>query len=739
MPIGEIFASPHPPVILKDLAYVHPSSVFVGQSIQVLPVPEEKGSFSRRLAIIEAANRVAIGDTVLAGVTEISTANIYALTDMGFDVRVPVKETEDIISQEFLRRLNLEGEEEESWLYVGDRIQVQIVSKPAEAMLEGRLVVRGRLTRLLEAPSEGHAGASPEPMLAPVSLYKQVLIINEDVDAADSVDHFFRDGGCATHWLVDADDVSQWLDGFSSGTANPDSDSEAILALVRVDSPNTDWQEVSELLIQKLPYVDTILTYQSADLLQDEHLTEVRSRKDALHILGQWDASTGLEALSAVLARQSGLSQALAGSGGEDAAEAREESARGSAPRDEAPRYHSFVGDCRTALEALCKAAGDQAAPCAAILFEIHKNGHAVNIVATHGDNQMVEGFQNYRLKLHKSPIRDLAIYRQDADTDNARKHEGRYVYFLAACGWNRDLSVLGLRPVPPPRSPFCYAAFLFSGKKAAFADNPGLSKSLLRFVRRSIELALLGRFLDQRCERMRERAERASDYEFLAHEATGYLRRPLEIIRRTDRSSSLRGGELETVRFGAMRTHATMTQLLPGQKTAHVRFSPNQIVKALFELCQQHEESPDIPMELDTDMSDGEYVYGRRLAFECALRNLVLNARQQIQAYCPQGGRVKVSLRLIREKTGGRRLVAAVTDDGPGIHEKHRTAVFESGVSTRPGGTGLGLAVSRRLVTDAKGELQLSECCLYGGATFQFTLPVVETDQAITQGEEEA
>jgi signal transduction histidine kinase len=80
-------------------------------------------------------------------------------------------------------------------------------------------------------------------------------------------------------------------------------------------------------------------------------------------------------------------------------------------------------------------------------------------------------------------------------------------------------------------------------------------------------------------------------------------------------------------------------------------------------------------------------------------LENLVQNA---IQA-TPQGGRVGVRL-----SADGSNLVCSVTDQGPGLTQEGRARLFEPVRSSKAGGSGIGLAISRQLARALGADLKL-------------------------------
>ncbi len=97
---------------------------------------------------------------------------------------------------------------------------------------------------------------------------------------------------------------------------------------------------------------------------------------------------------------------------------------------------------------------------------------------------------------------------------------------------------------------------------------------------------------------------------------------------------------------------------------------------------------------------------------------NLLLNA---VQA-SPRGGKVRVRV----AGTGGG-VVLEVADEGPGIPPEVGERVYEPFFTGRPGGTGLGLAVTRRLAAAHGGAL--SYLSGPGGTVFRLEVPAILGD----------
>lgn len=84
------------------------------------------------------------------------------------------------------------------------------------------------------------------------------------------------------------------------------------------------------------------------------------------------------------------------------------------------------------------------------------------------------------------------------------------------------------------------------------------------------------------------------------------------------------------------------------------------------------------------------------------------------IKASHPRKVRITTRVRAV-----GDRVTIEVSDDGPGVPLSIQSTLFEPLVSERPGGSGLGLALARRIVAAHEGTIALT-----GSSTFTIVLP---------------
>ncbi|MDI6868562.1 MAG: ATP-binding protein [Coprothermobacterota bacterium] len=99
---------------------------------------------------------------------------------------------------------------------------------------------------------------------------------------------------------------------------------------------------------------------------------------------------------------------------------------------------------------------------------------------------------------------------------------------------------------------------------------------------------------------------------------------------------------------------------------------------------------------------------------------NILLNAVQAM----PDGGKLTLKARLFDEEA-----VISFSDTGPGIPEEHLDKVFDPFFTTKDRGTGLGLAVSHRMMEALGGKIEV-QSKKGEGATFVVHLPLFKEEK---------
>lgn len=100
-------------------------------------------------------------------------------------------------------------------------------------------------------------------------------------------------------------------------------------------------------------------------------------------------------------------------------------------------------------------------------------------------------------------------------------------------------------------------------------------------------------------------------------------------------------------------------------------------------------------------------------------IRLILINLLENALQASPCGK--QVSLEATRNND---QLIFTVRDNGPGIPEQRLGHLFLPGKSTREGGSGIGLAISKQIADDLESELELVESSAQG-CTFRLTLPI--------------
>jgi signal transduction histidine kinase len=127
----------------------------------------------------------------------------------------------------------------------------------------------------------------------------------------------------------------------------------------------------------------------------------------------------------------------------------------------------------------------------------------------------------------------------------------------------------------------------------------------------------------------------------------------------------------------------------------------------------------PDLGSDLRLNLSDvpGAPIFGRRDRFVLAIVNVLRNAAQAREA-------PPVQVWISSTRSNGS-VELYIDDDGPGVPEADREAIFEESFTRRLGGTGQGLALVREIVEREIGGRVTCEASARGGARFRIRVPV--------------
>jgi signal transduction histidine kinase len=159
------------------------------------------------------------------------------------------------------------------------------------------------------------------------------------------------------------------------------------------------------------------------------------------------------------------------------------------------------------------------------------------------------------------------------------------------------------------------------------------------------------------------------------------------------------------------------LRSLARGEEEQRSRVDLNEVVRAALRItnAELHHRA-----KVVTRLGADAWILGNAGRLSQVLVNLLMNAAQ---AFGDHSGRENEV--LVTTRRDGRRVVAEVADNGPGIEPTHLRRIFEAFFTTKAdsGGSGLGLAICQDIVRRHGGEIR-AESELGRGARFTLDLP---------------
>ena len=253
-------------------------------------------------------------------------------------------------------------------------------------------------------------------------------------------------------------------------------------------------------------------------------------------------------------------------------------------------------------------------------------------------------------------------------------------------------------------------------------------------------ELSELGRKQEQQLEHSTRLAELGEMAAAISHE----LNQPLTGIRNYARNAfymiEKKAGSEEEVKGNlrlisdqvdrAARIINEMRELTRRSENIFATLDVNGVLRECLEFLVPQMKLAEVELSLSL-AAELPPVWGDRIRLAQVFLNLLTNARQAMDGAASR--RLTVSSR--RDNRPGLPVVIEITDTGKGFSDEQARELFQPFYTTRKGGHGLGLSISRAIIQDHKGVIEATGTPGVG-ATFRIRLPAAGYDSAGSHSE---
>jgi PAS domain S-box-containing protein len=162
--------------------------------------------------------------------------------------------------------------------------------------------------------------------------------------------------------------------------------------------------------------------------------------------------------------------------------------------------------------------------------------------------------------------------------------------------------------------------------------------------------------------------------------------------------------------------------KLATRQSAGRELLSVNDVIAETLDFLRRDLQSHEVRVTFNGE-ADLPEVEADRTQLQQVLINLAVNAEQAMVQRGIENRRLDIRAAAI---PGGRAVAVEVRDNGPGIPPDVVSRLFESFVTTKPNGLGIGLSICRSIIEAHGGSIEVTN---NGGACFTFTLPAQTQD----------
>jgi two-component system sensor kinase FixL len=252
-------------------------------------------------------------------------------------------------------------------------------------------------------------------------------------------------------------------------------------------------------------------------------------------------------------------------------------------------------------------------------------------------------------------------------------------------------------------------------------------------------ELSELARKQEEQLEHSTRLAEMGEMAAAISHELnqplTGirnYARNAFYMIEKKAGSEDEVKGNLRLISEQVDRAARIINQMRELTRRSDTTFSVlevNSVLRECLEFLVPQMKLADVELSLSLE-ADLPTVWGDRIRLAQVVLNLLTNARQAMDGAANR--RLTVTSR--KDSRPELPVVIEVSDTGKGFSDEQAKKLFQPFYTTRKGGHGLGLSISRAIIKDHKGVIEASGIP-GAGATFRIRLPAARREAPDGQG----
>lgn len=548
-----------------------------------------------------------------------------------------------------------------------------------------------------------------------------IIVIEDDDDQRTAIVGWLRGYG---HHVLGVDNAEECINAIA--------DNEPDIIFTDVGLPGINGMEALERIFEQSAGIHCVLMTDWARGLQHaERLNMLRQR--GVHFLSKPLLPDDLQLVFAAIAQY----QTEQNRGGNEEAELWDDDAQIVDVTKVLVREGRFEPQYKQGLRRLLRKAKREVGASNVILFRFDKYQRQIFCEIEQGNQRMKK--QSVR-GLMRSPVREVAEDGRHVVISSSEKREQYAKNLLALLPF---ASCVGA-PIQGG-TPDSHALFFFFSKRTKLTTE---QQNYIDVVTESTRLTLQNHFLHQQLTTAQQTSLLGTLARGFVHEVNHHLS-PVNFAFDTltqKCSAVLNSLRAETNDAEKTITEATTTLAHLGtgiQNLTKTARAFGQLVlqdnRRLIQIDKIVEQSIELVTELLNDTYKNhttkiilhdppQMMYTRATATQIrqVVVNVILNAVQQIQLTSSDDESfVHVSLDL-ESANNKSNIVLRIEDDGPGIHRRLWEKIFELGYSKRDGeGSGLGLYISRSLLKEVNGSVEVESSAIGWGTVMAIRLPV--------------